>query len=351
VKQPTKKELLTELAALRQERDDLKILLETTTDHSDSLEEELHHKAEDALRKSEQQLRLIVEATPVPVMISRPVDGQIVYANAMAGPLLGLPTAALLEHQTIDFYHDPADRQLLLEQLERQGQVERHELRLKKIDGTPFWVELSLRRILFDDAPCLLSAIHDITERKQAAEALQAAVEELSRINQASSRFVPSAFLDFLQKKSIVDIRLGDHVSKEMTVMFSDLRFFTTLSEHMTPQENFDFVNAYLKRVSPAIRANAGFIVKYLGDGLMAIFPHRADDALRAGIAKLKRVSQYNVYRQKRGQPPIRVGIGVNTGYMMVGMVGETTRLQGDAFSDSVNLAARVEGLTGLSPN
>jgi two-component system sensor histidine kinase ChiS len=168
----------------------------------------------------------------------------------------------------------------------------------------------------------------------------------LTQMNLASSRFVPSEYLSFLQKESIVDIHLGDHVSKEMTVMFFDLRGFTTISETMTPQENFDFVNAYLKRVSPVIRAHQGFIVKYLGDGFMAVFPERADDAVRAGIEKLNRITEYNVYRKRRGRLPIRVGIGAHTGHMMVGMVGEANRMQGDAFSDHVNLAARLEGLT-----
>ncbi len=128
--------------------------------------------------------------------------------------------------------------------------------------------------------------------------------------------------------------------------MFSDIRGFTTISETMTPQENFDFVNAYLERVSPVIRAHQGFIIKYLGDGIMAVFPDRADDAIRAGIEKLNKVAEYNAYRRKRGRVPIQVGIGIHTAYMMVGMVGETNRIQGDAFSDDVNLTSRLEGLT-----
>jgi len=153
-------------------------------------------------------------------------------------------------------------------------------------------------------------------------------------------------YLSFLQKDSLVNIKLGDHVTDEMTVMFSDLRSFTTISEEMTPQENFDFVNAYLGRVSPAVREFNGFIVKYLGDGIMAIFPKTADDAVQAGIETLNQVNIYNEYRAKADRQPIHVGIGVNTGHMMVGMVGEEGRMQGDAFSDNVNLTSRLEGLT-----
>lgn len=168
----------------------------------------------------------------------------------------------------------------------------------------------------------------------------------LSKTNHAYGRFVPSEYLRFLEKESIVDVRLGDHVSKEMAVMFSDIRSFTSLSERMTPQENFDFVNAYLRQVSPVIRAHTGFIVKYLGDGMMAVFPQGVDDAIAAGIAKQCSVAEYNQRRQSRGFRPIAVGIGIHFGHMMVGMVGESARMQGDAFSDNVNLTARLESLT-----
>ncbi len=159
-------------------------------------------------------------------------------------------------------------------------------------------------------------------------------------------RFVPTEYLKFLQKERIMDVQLGDHVSKDMAVLFSDIRSFTSLSENMTAQENFNFVNAYLKRVSPQIRDNNGFIVKYLGDGMMAVFPNGADDALRAALGKLRQVEQYNIKREREGRQAIKVGIGIHVGHMMVGMVGEVARMQGDAFSDNVNLTARLEGLT-----
>lgn len=170
----------------------------------------------------------------------------------------------------------------------------------------------------------------------------------LSQTNSAYGRFFPDAFLDFLKKESIVDIQLGNHVSKSMAVMFSDIRSFTALSETMTPQQNFDFVNAYLRVVSPKVREHHGFIVKYLGDGMMAVFPNGADDAVKGGIAKLQQVQAYNCDRQKSGYQPIEVGVGVHFGQMMVGIVGEAARMQGDAFSDNVNLASRLESLTKL---
>jgi class 3 adenylate cyclase len=100
---------------------------------------------------------------------------------------------------------------------------------------------------------------------------------ELSKINVAYGRFVPHEFLRFLGHKSIVDVHLGDQVQKEMSILFADIRNFTTLSEGMSPKENFDFLNSYLKRVGPVIRNHNGFIDKYIGDAVMALFP----DALK----------------------------------------------------------------------
>lgn len=324
--------LRTRIAELEQEKQDLEVMLEMTTEHSDTVEEELHTKAEEALRESERRLRVIVEATPIPVVISREADDRIVYANAMAGPLLGLPTRTLVGRTITEFYGEAQAQQQLLEILAGEGRVDHREVRFQGADGRTIWVDVSMRLLDFNGEASLLSAWHDITHLKE--------------LNLAASRFVPREYLAFLEKESLVDIHLGDHVSGEMTVMFSDLRSFTSLSEDMTSQENFDFVNAYLGRVSPVIREHGGFIVKYIGDGMMAIFPDSADDAVQAGIEKLEQVNDYNRYRKSQGRFLIQVGIGVNTGHMMVGMVGERQRMQGDAFSDNVNLTSRLEGLT-----
>ncbi len=168
----------------------------------------------------------------------------------------------------------------------------------------------------------------------------------LSQINKAAVRFFPNEYLNFLSKESIVDIKLGDHIKREMAVMFSDIRSFTSISEQMTPKENFDFVNAYLGKVSPMIRKYEGFIVKYLGDGIMAVFPENPENAVRSAVEKQFQVDELNRELILKGQNPINVGIGIHFGPMMVGMVGEKHRIQGDAFSDHVNLTSRLEGLT-----
>ncbi|WP_445240301.1 adenylate/guanylate cyclase domain-containing protein [Microcoleus vaginatus] len=108
-----------------------------------------------------------------------------------------------------------------------------------------------------------------------------------------------------------------------MTVLFSDIRSFTTISEAMTPQENFSFINSYLSRVSPVIRAHQGFIDKYIGDAIMALFPESADDAVRAAVEMQKQVIIYNQDRLRSNYPLIVIGIGLHAGHLMLGTIGE----------------------------
>ncbi|EHQ07350.1 adenylate/guanylate cyclase domain-containing protein [Leptonema illini] len=180
----------------------------------------------------------------------------------------------------------------------------------------------------------------------RAFSTIEALSENLQRYNRAYSRFVPREFLRFLQKESILDIHLGDQVQTEMTVLFVDIRSFTTISEHMTPKENFDFLNDYLGRIGPLIRKNNGFIDKYLGDGLMALFPEGAEDALQAALEIQKAINVFNEELTQWGRPAIRVGAGIHTGRLMLGTVGEQERMDGTVISDAVNLASRIEGLT-----
>ncbi|MGE5657512.1 MAG: ATP-binding protein [Actinomycetota bacterium] len=168
----------------------------------------------------------------------------------------------------------------------------------------------------------------------------------LAKMTSAYGRFVPHNFLRFLQKESIIDVQLGDQIQSEMTIMFSDIRSFTTLSETMSPQENFNFINSYFSRVSPLIRQHNGFIDKYIGDGMMALFPESANDALQAAIAMQKQVAIYNEQRQQQGEIPIAIGIGLHTGYLMLGTIGESERMETTVIADAVNLASRLEGLT-----
>ncbi|PJZ53275.1 adenylate/guanylate cyclase domain-containing protein [Leptospira adleri] len=169
---------------------------------------------------------------------------------------------------------------------------------------------------------------------------------DLTRTNQSYSRFVPLEFLKFLGKKNITEIELGDQTQKEMTILFSDIRSFTQLSEKMTPKDNFDFLNSYMGRMGPIIRKHGGFVDKYLGDGIMALFPDSPDDAVEAAKEMKATLEDHNQSRLERNYDPIRIGIGIHTGVLMLGTIGEEARMDGTVISDAVNLASRIEGLT-----
>jgi len=177
---------------------------------------------------------------------------------------------------------------------------------------------------------------------------LKGALDHQVQLTESYSCFVPKEFLQFLEKESIIDIKLGDNIQKEMTILFSDIRSFTRLSEKMTPQENFNFINNCLSRIGPVVRNNNGFIDKYIGDAVMALFPHKIEDAIKAAVGMQRVVEIYNKHREKSGYEPIKIGIGINTGIMMLGTIGEEKRMEGTVISDAVNLASRLEGLTKI---
>ena len=161
----------------------------------------------------------------------------------------------------------------------------------------------------------------------------------------AFRRFIPFEFLEFLGKSEISEVSLGQNVEKEMSVMFADIRSFTSLSEAMTPRENFDFINDYLSRIVPTVKDYGGFIDKFMGDSIMALFPHEAGDALRAAVEMQQAITDYNEERAARGDVSIRAGIGLHTGRLMLGIIGDEERLESTVISDAVNLASRVEKL------
>lgn len=168
----------------------------------------------------------------------------------------------------------------------------------------------------------------------------------LSNLAVAYGRFVPHQFLHLLNKESILDVQLGNHIQRRMSILFSDIRSFTTLSESMKPEDTFRFINAYLSRMESVIVENQGFIDKYIGDGIMALFSGSADDAVKAGITMLHRLTEYNQHRANSGYIPIKIGIGINTGSLMLGTVGGKNRMDGTVISDAVNIASRLENLT-----
>jgi adenylate cyclase len=181
---------------------------------------------------------------------------------------------------------------------------------------------------------------------------------ERQRTKLLFSRFVPENVVDQVLDQADDDLRLGG-VQREGTVMFSDLRGFTSFAESLPVERVIHVLNRYLGEMSAAILDNGGTLVAYMGDGIMAVFgapieqPDHADRALRAAREMLgPRLATFNAYLRDEGLGEgFRMGVGLNSGHVMSGNVGSERRLEYTAIGDTTNTAARLEGMTKGTPH
>lgn len=158
-------------------------------------------------------------------------------------------------------------------------------------------------------------------------------------------RFVPQDFLQLLGISDFSQIQLGDQVEKKLTLLFSDIRGFTTLSENLGAQNTFDFLNRYLAGMVKIISKHHGFIDKYIGDAILALFPGGENDAVRASLEMLEHLKAFNCTWEAEGHPKTEIGIGLNTGILILGTIGTPQRMETTVIGDTVNLASRLESL------
>ncbi|NBU97717.1 MAG: HAMP domain-containing protein [Spirochaetia bacterium] len=202
-------------------------------------------------------------------------------------------------------------------------------------------LSLSLEINSSDEIGDLARNFNNMTAKLREADDFKAAL-----LN-SYSKFVPVEFIDYLKKNSVLDISLGDQIEIDMSILFSDIRSFTTISEKMTAEETFKFINSYLNAMGPCVTKQNGFIDKYIGDAIMALF-RTSENAVDAAINMLDELYLYNKKRVERNYEKISIGIGIHTGRLILGIVGSELRIQGTVISDAVNLASRIEGLTKL---
>ena len=169
--------------------------------------------------------------------------------------------------------------------------------------------------------------------------------EQQLALLRAVERFVPTRLLDLLETSDVVQVKVGQHVQREMTVVFADLWGFTSIAERLSPQETFAFLNDFFAALVPAIHAHGGVVDKYMGDGIMALFPGSAEDAVRAGLAMVESTRSFTSKRPTLPFTP-RLGVGVHSGQMILGLLGAADRIDFTAISDSVNITSRIERLT-----
>jgi adenylate cyclase len=176
---------------------------------------------------------------------------------------------------------------------------------------------------------------------------------ERARVRDVFARFLPEPMVDEVLSRADGDLRLGG-VRVVSTVLFADLRSFTTFAERTAPHQVIAVLNRYFGEMSDAVLDNGGTLVAFLGDGLMAVFgaPVECDDHADRAVAAARemlrdRLPRFNDWAREQGYTDgFRMGIGISSGPAMSGNVGSERRLEYTAIGDTVNTASRIESLT-----
>lgn len=213
--------------------------------------------------------------------------------------------------------------------------------------AVPGWLASigALPVVVLDVVPMAAGLVWVVGLSLTTADHYRAERERAELLRAAGERFVPREFLQILGRAELHEVRAGDHEQRTLTVFFSDLRSFSRIVESQTPDENIAFINDYLAAMERPIREHHGFVEGYVGDAIMALFVD-ADAAVRAAIANLRALASLNARRAEAGREPLRMGIGLSTGELMLGTIGSSTRLKCGVIGDAVNTAARTESMT-----
>lgn len=177
------------------------------------------------------------------------------------------------------------------------------------------------------------------------ASKLDVLFKEKDENEQFYYKFVPEQFKELLHKNKFTELSLGDAESVDLTVLFCDIRSFSLNSEMMTAKENFEFINIIYGKAGPIIRKHNGFVDKYIGDAVMALF-EKADDAIACGKELYSEIVLNADTAKELNVSSINIGIGIHTGMARIGIVGEEERMSGTVISNTVNLSSRLESLT-----
>lgn len=174
---------------------------------------------------------------------------------------------------------------------------------------------------------------------EQISERFKQNKEMYTKLNNEYSKYLPDQFVKNLGKKSILDLSLGCNIQKEVTSVFIDIRNSTKTSLTLSLEDNFAFINRYLGIIGPIVRNQGGFIDKYLGDGVLAVFTS-PDVAMKASV---KIIESINRDSEELGIIGVEVKVGIHTGEVMMGVIGEKKRLNATIVSESVNIASHIE--------
>ena len=193
-------------------------------------------------------------------------------------------------------------------------------------------------------APFVLTIISAMIGLRE--EKIKDIIVEETELKESFERFYPNQLINLLDKKSITDIHKGESTEKHFTILFSDIRNFTTISEQLSSKDVFDFLQSYFSDVSPIMIRNQGFIENFIGDAILAIFPNNVNDAVQASNELLRYLQGYNIKINNTTSRFMDIGIGLHTGPVTLGTMGSDDRLKTTVIGDTVNQAARMEKMT-----
>ena len=189
-------------------------------------------------------------------------------------------------------------------------------------------------------------------EKEQTKRQVIAAWEVNEYLSEKFRLFVPEQFLQRIAPQGVESIQLGNVTEEEITILFCDIRGFTAIAESQAARETFEWLNGFFTQMGACIASHRGFIDKYLGDAIMAVFDKpgsHAQDAIIAATRMLQTLQEFNANRHQYNlKAPVNIGIGINTGIGMIGTLGSDGRMDSTVIGDVVNTASRLEGLTKI---
>lgn len=205
----------------------------------------------------------------------------------------------------------------------------------------------------------LLSKIRNLLKlqqmrRQKFQQEVQAELDTAREVNENLAEkfrlFVPEQFLQRIAPDGLDTIEVGNAKRETLTILFCDIREFTAIAEGQDPKQTFTWLNGFFEQMNQAIATHHGFVDKFLGDAIMAVFDRPADhaaDAVQAALMMKTNLQQLNLTLTLDNPPtPIRMGIGIHTGEAMIGTVGSMSRIDSTVIGDVVNTASRLEELT-----
>lgn len=168
-------------------------------------------------------------------------------------------------------------------------------------------------------------------------------VDDIEHMKGSYYRFVPEPFVHALGKRDLVNVGLGDQVQTETTILVCNLRNLVELSKQISPQENFELVNEFLGVIGPAVRENNGFVSKYMGSSVLALFPESPEHAIQAATDIRRRVWQWTDKDEEGTLGKLELSMGIHWGTAMLGIIGEEDRLDTGVISQDASLTHLLE--------